>query len=137
VRHGAEVLTGGTVPAGPGFFYPPTVLTGVSPDCAITREEIFGPVAAIQTFTDETEAVRQANQTEYGLVSYLYTRDLTRAVRLSEQLESGMIGLNRGLVSDASAPFGGIKQSGLGREGGNSGISEYLEEKYVAIDMPA
>ncbi|MDR7275650.1 NAD-dependent succinate-semialdehyde dehydrogenase [Catenuloplanes atrovinosus] len=137
VLHGAEVLTGGTVPAGPGFFYPPTVLTGVSPDCAITREEIFGPVAAIQTFTDEAEAVREANHTEYGLVSYLYTRDLTRAVRLSEQLESGMVGLNRGLISDASAPFGGIKQSGLGREGGNSGISEYLEEKYVAIDMPA
>nr|WP_255645426.1 NAD-dependent succinate-semialdehyde dehydrogenase [Actinoplanes polyasparticus] len=136
VRHGAQVLTGGVVPSGSGFFYPPTVLTDVSPAAAITREEIFGPVAAIQTFTDETEAVRQANDTEHGLVSYLYTRDLTRAVRLSEQLESGMVGLNRGLVSDASAPFGGVKQSGLGREGGNSGITEYLEEKYIAIDIP-
>src|SRR5205823_13779321 len=101
----------------------------------ISQEEIFGPAAAIQTFTTETEVLREANNTEFGLVSYLYTRDLSQALRMSEQLETGMVGLNRGYVSDPSAPFGGMKQSGIGREGGNTGIDEYLEQKYVAIHM--
>ncbi|MFD2470658.1 NAD-dependent succinate-semialdehyde dehydrogenase [Amycolatopsis silviterrae] len=134
VAAGARVRTGGVVPAGAGYFYPPTVLTDVPAGSRITREEIFGPVAAIQTFTTEAEVLRAANDTEFGLVSYLYTRDLSQALRMSEQLETGMVGLNRGYVSDASAPFGGMKQSGIGREGGNTGIDEYLEQKYVAID---
>ncbi len=134
VAAGATVRIGGRIPAGPGYFYPPTVLTDVPPGSRISREEIFGPVAAIQTFEQESEALRAANDTEFGLVSYLYTRDLARAVRMSERLETGMVGLNRGYVSDASAPFGGMKQSGIGREGGNSGIEEYLEQKYVAVD---
>jgi len=122
------------VPDGPGYFYPPTVLTDVPEGARISREEIFGPVAAIQTFTSEAEVLRAANDTEFGLVSYLYTRDLGRALRMVEQLETGMIGLNRGYVSDPSAPFGGMKQSGVGREGGTTGIDEYLEQKYVAVD---
>lgn len=134
VAAGARVRTGGLVPAGPGYFYPPTVLTGVPAGTRITREEIFGPVAAIRTFTTEAEVLRDANDTEFGLVSYLYTRDLSQALRMSEQLETGMVGLNRGYVSDPSAPFGGMKQSGVGREGGNTGIDEYLEQKYIAID---
>ncbi|MGW7532431.1 NAD-dependent succinate-semialdehyde dehydrogenase [Amycolatopsis sp. NPDC054798] len=134
VAAGARVRTGGFVPAGPGYFYPPTVLTDVPAGSRITREEIFGPVAAIQTFTTEAEVLRDANNTEFGLVSYLYTRDLSQALRMSEQLETGMVGLNRGYVSDPSAPFGGMKQSGIGREGGGTGIDEYLEQKYVAID---
>jgi succinate-semialdehyde dehydrogenase/glutarate-semialdehyde dehydrogenase len=133
VTAGARVRLGGLVPAGPGYFYPPTVLTDVPRGARITREEIFGPVAAIQTFTTETEVLHEANNTEFGLVSYLYTRDLSRALRMSERLETGMAGLNRGYVSDPSAPFGGIKQSGIGREGGNTGIDEYLEQKYIAI----
>ncbi|MEU1629765.1 NAD-dependent succinate-semialdehyde dehydrogenase [Streptomyces sp. NPDC020096] len=135
VAAGARVRAGARLPDGPGYFYPPTVLTDVPADARITREEIFGPVAAIQTFTTEDEALHDANHTEYGLVSYLYTRDLNRALRMSEQLETGMVGLNRGYVSDPSAPFGGMKQSGIGREGGNSGIDEYLEQKYLAIHM--
>lgn len=135
VAAGARVRAGALVPDGPGYFYPPTVLTDIPAGARITREEIFGPVAAIHTFTTEGEALRAANDTEFGLVSYLYTRDLNRALRMSERLESGMVGLNRGYVSDPSAPFGGMKQSGIGREGGNTGIDEYLEQKYLAIDM--
>jgi len=135
VAAGAQVRAGARMPEGRGYFYPPTVLTDIPTGARITREEIFGPVAAVQTFTTEEEVLRAANDTEFGLVSYLYTRDLNRALRMSERLESGMVGLNRGYVSDPSAPFGGMKQSGVGREGGNTGIDEYLEQKYVAIDM--
>jgi succinate-semialdehyde dehydrogenase/glutarate-semialdehyde dehydrogenase len=136
VRRGAEVRLGAELPSGPGYFYPPTVLTNVAASTEITREEIFGPVAAIRTFADDAQAIREANDTEFGLVSYLYTQDLQRAIHLTEQLESGMVGLNRGYISDPSAPFGGIKASGIGREGGNVGIDEYLELKYVALDLP-
>lgn len=135
VTGGAQVRAGGHVPAGPGYFYPPTVLTDIPSGARISREEIFGPIAAINTFTGEDEALREANNTHFGLVGYLFTRDLDQALRMSERLETGMVGLNRGYVSDPSAPFGGVKQSGVGREGGNSGIHEYLEEKYVAINV--
>ncbi|GIF07790.1 NAD-dependent succinate-semialdehyde dehydrogenase [Actinoplanes siamensis] len=131
---GASAVTGGSRPDGPGFYYPPTVLTGVDPDSAILREEIFGPVAPIVTFTGEDEAVRLANDTEYGLVAYVYTGDLARGLRVSEKIEAGMVGLNRGLVSDPAAPFGGVKQSGIGREGGHEGLLEYLESKYIAVN---
>jgi succinate-semialdehyde dehydrogenase/glutarate-semialdehyde dehydrogenase len=130
---GASALTGGSRPSGPGFYYPPTVLTGVGPDAAILREEIFGPVAPIVTFDSEEEAVRLANDTEYGLVAYVYTKDLARGLRVSEAIEAGMVGINRGLVSDPAAPFGGVKQSGIGREGGHDGLLEYLESKYIAV----
>jgi succinate-semialdehyde dehydrogenase / glutarate-semialdehyde dehydrogenase len=133
VADGATAATGGTRPDGPGFYYPPTVLTGVRPDAAILREEIFGPVAPIVTFTSEQEAVRLANDTEYGLVAYVYTGDLARGLRVSEAIEAGMVGVNRGLVSDPAAPFGGVKQSGVGREGGHEGLLEYLESKYIAV----
>jgi succinate-semialdehyde dehydrogenase/glutarate-semialdehyde dehydrogenase len=133
VREGARPATGGARPDGPGFYYPPTVLTGVRPDSAILREEIFGPVAPIVTFTDEAEAIRLANDTEFGLVAYVYTGDLARGLRVSEGIEAGMVGLNRGLVSDPAAPFGGVKQSGIGREGGHEGLLEYLESKYIAV----
>ncbi|WP_307834724.1 NAD-dependent succinate-semialdehyde dehydrogenase [Paractinoplanes lichenicola] len=131
---GATATTGGTRPAGPGFYYPPTVLTAVSPGSAILREEIFGPVAPIVTFDSESEAVGLANDTEYGLVAYVYTGDLARGLRVSEALEAGMVGLNRGLVSDPAAPFGGVKQSGIGREGGHEGMLDYLESKYIATN---
>jgi succinate-semialdehyde dehydrogenase/glutarate-semialdehyde dehydrogenase len=134
VDAGATATTGGERPSGPGFYYPPTVLTGVSPESAILREEIFGPVAPIVTFADEAEAVRLANDTEYGLVAYVYTGDLSRGLRVSEAIEAGMVGLNRGLVSDPAAPFGGVKQSGIGREGGHDGLLEYLESKYIAVN---
>jgi succinate-semialdehyde dehydrogenase/glutarate-semialdehyde dehydrogenase len=134
VSAGATATTGGTRPDGPGYYYPPTVLTGVDPGSAILREEIFGPVAPIVTFTDEAEAVRMANDTEFGLVAYVYTRDLARGLRVSEALEAGMVGLNRGLVSDPAAPFGGVKQSGVGREGGHEGMLDYLESKYIAVN---
>jgi len=134
VEAGAKAEIGGTRPDGPGFYYPPTVLTGVAPDAAILREEIFGPVAPIVTFTGEDEAVRLANDTEYGLVAYVYTGDLARGLRVSEAIEAGMVGLNRGLVSDPAAPFGGVKQSGIGREGGHEGLLEYLESKYIAVN---
>jgi succinate-semialdehyde dehydrogenase/glutarate-semialdehyde dehydrogenase len=133
VADGAAALTGGTRPAGQGWYYPPTVLSDVQPASAILREEIFGPVAPIVTFTDEAEAVRLANDTEFGLVAYLYTGDLARGLRVSEALEAGMVGLNRGLVSDPAAPFGGVKQSGIGREGGHEGMLDYLESKYIAV----
>jgi succinate-semialdehyde dehydrogenase/glutarate-semialdehyde dehydrogenase len=135
VRRGATVLVGAEQVDGPGYFYRPTVLTDVPRDAQLSREEIFGPVAAITVFDDEDEAVAAANDTEFGLVSYLFTENLSRALRVSERLESGMVGLNTGLVSNPAAPFGGTKQSGLGREGGRFGIDEYLETKYVAISL--
>jgi succinate-semialdehyde dehydrogenase/glutarate-semialdehyde dehydrogenase len=133
VKKGAKVLVGGKLPDGPGFFYPATVLTNVSDDSKMLNEEIFGPVASIQTFKSEDEAIKRANDTEYGLVAYLYTRDLSRGMRVSEKLDFGMIGLNRGLVSDPAAPFGGTKQSGLGREGAQEGMKEFLETQYVSV----
>src|SRR5215213_6306004 len=134
VRKGAKVLTGGKLPEGKGFFYPATVLTNVPDSAEMLREEIFGPVASIQTFKAEDEAIKRANDTEYGLVAYLYTRDLARGMRVSEKLDFGMIGLNRGLVSDPAAPFGGMKQSGIGREGAHEGLMEFLETQYVSVN---
>jgi succinate-semialdehyde dehydrogenase / glutarate-semialdehyde dehydrogenase len=130
---GAVTALGGNAIDGPGYFYEPTVLTGVPPDARVLTEEIFGPVAPIATFSDDEEAIAAANRTEYGLVAYLYTKDLARALRACERIETGMVGLNQGIVSNPAAPFGGVKQSGFGREGGFEGISEYLETKYVAI----
>ncbi|MFF0145263.1 succinate-semialdehyde dehydrogenase/glutarate-semialdehyde dehydrogenase [Amycolatopsis sulphurea] len=132
---GARVLTGGAPVDGPGHFYPATVLTDVPEDARLGAEEIFGPVAPITPFDTEDEAVAKANDTEFGLVSYLFTADLKRALRVSERLEAGMIGLNQGIVSNPAAPFGGIKQSGLGREGGTAGIDEFLETKYIAVSL--
>src|SRR3954454_12135773 len=134
VAGGATVQLGGRAPEGPGFFYPPTVLTKVAADAEILRTEIFGPVAPITTFTSEDEAVALADNTEYGLVSYVYTADLARGLRVSERIEAGMVGLNRGLVSDPAAPFGGVKESGLGREGGVAGLLAFTESKYIAVD---
>ena len=134
VKKGAKVLTGGKTPDGPGFFYPATVLTNVPDRAKMLNEEIFGPVASIQTFKSEEEAIRRANDTEYGLVAYLYTRDVGRGMRVSEKLDFGMIGLNRGLVSDPAAPFGGMKQSGIGREGAHEGLMEFLETQYVSVN---
>ncbi|MFI0374117.1 NAD-dependent succinate-semialdehyde dehydrogenase [Actinomadura sp. 1N219] len=133
VKLGARVLTGGRTPAGDGFFYPPTVLADVPAAAPVLTEEIFGPVAPIVEFDTEEEAVRHANDTEYGLVSYVYTADLARGLRVAEALDTGMVGLNRGLVSDPAAPFGGAKQSGLGREGGHEGLLEFTESKYIAV----
>jgi succinate-semialdehyde dehydrogenase/glutarate-semialdehyde dehydrogenase len=133
IHDGATVVTGGTAPEGPGYFYPPTVLLDVPADSSINTEEIFGPVAPITTFDSEADAIRQANDTEYGLASYAYTRDLSRTIRLAEGLEFGMVGINTGLISNPAAPFGGVKQSGFGREGGFEGIEEYLETTYVAL----
>jgi succinate-semialdehyde dehydrogenase/glutarate-semialdehyde dehydrogenase len=130
---GARALVGGSAPERTGCYYSPTVLVDVPVDAAILREEIFGPVAPIVTFTEESDAVRWANDTEYGLVSYVYTGDLARGLRVSEALEAGMVGLNRGLVSDPAAPFGGVKQSGIGREGGHEGLLDYTESKYIAV----
>ena len=134
VAAGATVRTGGEQPDGPGFYYLPTVLTDVPADAAILRTEIFGPVAPITTFQTEDEAIELANNTEYGLVSYVYTTDLARGLRVSEQIEAGMVGLNRGLVSDPAAPFGGVKESGLGREGGVEGLLAFTETKYIAVN---
>ncbi|HMJ04066.1 MAG TPA: NAD-dependent succinate-semialdehyde dehydrogenase [Conexibacter sp.] len=134
-ENGARCVVGGRALDGPGHFYAPTVLADVAPDARVLREEIFGPVAPVATFESEDEAVAAANATEYGLVAYLFTRDLKRALRVSERLQTGMIGLNQGMVSNPAAPFGGIKQSGFGREGGYEGIEEYLETKYVAIAL--
>jgi succinate-semialdehyde dehydrogenase/glutarate-semialdehyde dehydrogenase len=133
VGKGAKVLTGGQKPAGKGYFYPATVLSAVPDNADLIREEIFGPVAPIQTFTEEADAIRRANDTEYGLVAYLYTRDLSRGMRVSEKLDFGMVGLNRGIVSDPAAPFGGTKQSGLGREGAHEGILEFQETQYISV----
>ena len=135
VGKGATVVTGGDKTGDRGYFYQPTVLTGISDDAELLKEEIFGPVAPIKTFSSEEEAIAAANDTEYGLVAYVYTRDLNRAFRVAEALETGMLGLNQGVVSNAGAPFGGVKQSGIGREGGNEGIEEYLETKYIAMAL--
>jgi len=131
VSGGARALTGGAVPDGPGHFYPPTVLVDVPASARVFREEIFGPVAPISTFTDEDEVVARANDTEYGLVAYVFTRDHARVLRVGEALEFGMVGINTGIVSNPAAPFGGVKHSGFGREGGFEGIEEYLETKYL------
>jgi succinate-semialdehyde dehydrogenase/glutarate-semialdehyde dehydrogenase len=135
VERGATVLTGGSAPGGDGYFYPPTVLSGVPRDARMCDEEIFGPVAPLTAFETEADAIAAANDTEYGLVSYVFTNDLRRALRVAEALESGMVGLNQGVVSNPAAPFGGIKQSGLGREGGSVGIDEFLQIKYIGIAM--
>jgi len=135
VGHGAEVLTGGQALAGPGHFYPPTVLTGVPTSAKMFREETFGPVAPITTFNTDDEGIALANDTEFGLVAYAFTQNLTRALTVAERLETGMVGINQGIVSNPAAPFGGVKASGLGREGGVEGIEEYLETKYVGIKL--
>jgi len=136
VRRGATVHTGGALVDGPGTFYAPTVISGVTPGSDILSEEIFGPVLAITSFTDEDEAVRMANDSDFGLISYVFTADLARGQRMIDRLESGMLGLNTGVVSNAAAPFGGVKQSGLGREGGLEGIREYLSTKYTLTPDP-
>jgi succinate-semialdehyde dehydrogenase/glutarate-semialdehyde dehydrogenase len=135
VNGGARSLLGGRALDRPGHFFPPTVLVDIAPDARLLREEIFGPVAPIITFEEEDEAVAAANDTEFGLVAYLFTGSLERALRVSEALETGMVGLNQGLVSNAAAPFGGVKHSGYGREGGHEGINEYVEVKYVAVNL--
>ncbi|WP_298180784.1 NAD-dependent succinate-semialdehyde dehydrogenase [Saccharomonospora sp.] len=135
VERGARATTGGSPAEGDGYFYRPTVLADVPEDARILREEVFGPVAPVTTFDTEEEALSEANGTEYGLVGYVFTRDLDRAVRVGEGLDTGMVGVNTGLVSNASAPFGGVKASGFGREGGDEGIGEYLETKYLALTL--
>jgi succinate-semialdehyde dehydrogenase/glutarate-semialdehyde dehydrogenase len=136
VSRGATLHTGGSAIDGPGTFFQPTVVSGVQAGSAILETEIFGPVLSIVPFTDEDEAVRLANDTPYGLVAYVWTRDLARGQRMIERLETGMLGLNAGVISNAAAPFGGVKQSGLGREGGVEGISEYLTTKYTMTPDP-
>ena len=131
---GGRVLTGGITPDRRGYFYSPTVLDNVPPDAQILDQEIFGPVAPIVRFSAEQDAIDWANDTEYGLVSYVYTGDLRRSLRVAEALEAGMVGINRGVVSDPAAPFGGVKQSGIGREGGHDGLLEFTETKYIAVD---
>jgi len=133
VARGATVALGAARLAGEGSFYAPTVLTGVPADARLLKEEIFGPVLAVTTFATEDEAVRLANNTEYGLVSYVFTESLARGQRMIDRLDTGMMGLNSGLVSNAAAPFGGVKMSGVGREGGFEGIHEYLDTKYTLI----
>jgi succinate-semialdehyde dehydrogenase/glutarate-semialdehyde dehydrogenase len=132
LKRGARAVCGGKRPDGVGFYYPPTVLVNVPDDAQCLREEIFGPVAPVQTFRTDDEAIAKANDTEFGLVSYLYTRDLARGLRVSERLDAGMVGLNRGVVSDPAAPFGGTKQSGLGREGAHEGMLEFCETQYIS-----
>ncbi|WP_439155978.1 NAD-dependent succinate-semialdehyde dehydrogenase [Yoonia sp.] len=132
VAKGAKVECGGVTPNGTGYFYPPTVLSGVPETADCVHDEIFGPVAAIQTFTDQEDAIRRANDTEYGLVAYVFSGDFKRALQVCERLDYGMVGLNRGLVSDPAAPFGGTKQSGLGREGGHEGMLEFMETQYIS-----
>ncbi|TRD23209.1 NAD-dependent succinate-semialdehyde dehydrogenase [Palleronia caenipelagi] len=134
VAKGAKVECGGEAPEGKGFYYPPTVLSNVSEDAECVRDEIFGPVAAIQTFTDQEDVIARANDTEYGLVAYVFSEDFKRALQVCERLEYGMVGLNRGLVSDPAAPFGGVKQSGLGREGGHEGMLEFMETQYISAE---
>jgi succinate-semialdehyde dehydrogenase/glutarate-semialdehyde dehydrogenase len=135
VSAGARLLVGGGAGETAGYFFAPTVLSDVPADCRLCTEEIFGPVAPVTTFTDDDEALRLANDTEFGLIGYVFTRDLGRAIRVSERLETGMVGLNSGLISNAAAPFGGVKRSGFGREGGPEGIDEYLETKYVGMAL--
>ena len=135
IDKGATVLTGGQAIDGPGHFYPPTVLTGVPTTAKVFREEIFGPVAPVITFSSDQDGIDKANDTEYGLVAYAFTENLTRALTVAEKLQTGMVGINQGIVSNPAAPFGGVKSSGLGREGGTEGIEEYLETKYVGIKL--
>jgi succinate-semialdehyde dehydrogenase/glutarate-semialdehyde dehydrogenase len=135
IDKGARVITGGAALAGAGHFYPPTVLTGVPTTARVFREEIFGPVAPIITFDTDQDGIDKANDTEYGLVAYAFTENVTRAFTVAEKLETGMVGINQGIVSNPAAPFGGVKMSGLGREGGTEGIEEYLETKYVGIKL--
>ncbi len=135
LEKGATAVVGGRARDGAGYFYEPTVLGDVPGDARLLKEEIFGPVAPIAAFDDEEEAIAKANDTQFGLVAYVYTRDLRRAFRVCEGLETGMVGLNQGMVSNAAAPFGGVKQSGFGREGGHEGIEEYLETKYIAMGL--
>ena len=134
VAKGAKVELGGILPNGNGYFYPPTVLSNVPETADCVNDEIFGPVAAIQSFTDQEDVIRRANSTEYGLVAYVFSRDIKRALQVCERLEYGMVGLNRGLVSDPAAPFGGVKQSGLGREGGHEGMLEFMETQYISAE---
>ncbi|MBB4749819.1 NAD-dependent succinate-semialdehyde dehydrogenase [Actinoplanes lobatus] len=136
VAAGARISHRAAVPDGPGWFYPPTVLTGVPADAEILQEEIFGPVAAITTWTGEDELLDLVNDSEYGLAAYVFSGDLARALRLGEAIDAGMVGVNRGLVSDPSAPFGGVKQSGLGREGARDGLREFQETQYLSVDWP-
>ena len=133
VSRGATVAVGGVAPGGPGNFYPATVLADVPTDARILKEEVFGPVAPITGFDTEDEGIKAANNTEYGLAAYIYTQSLDRALRVAEAVESGMVGVNRGVISDPAAPFGGVKESGFGREGGTEGIEEYLDTKYIAL----
>jgi len=133
VSRGATVAVGGVAPGGPGNFYPATVLADVPADARILKEEVFGPVAPITGFDSEEEGIAAANDTEYGLAAYIYTQSLDRALRVAESIDAGMVGVNRGVISDPAAPFGGVKQSGFGREGGTEGIEEYLETKYIAL----
>jgi succinate-semialdehyde dehydrogenase / glutarate-semialdehyde dehydrogenase len=134
VAAGARTLIGGRQPEGPGHFFEPTVLTDVPADAAILDHEIFGPVAPVVPFTSEDEVIALANDTPFGLAAYVHAGDLARALRVAERLEAGMVGINRGFISDPSASFGGVKQSGLGREGGHDGLLEFMESKYVALD---
>jgi succinate-semialdehyde dehydrogenase/glutarate-semialdehyde dehydrogenase len=133
VEKGAKVATGGQAPGGPGNFYPATVLTDVPPNARILKEEVFGPVAPIVGFDTEDEGIAAANDTEYGLAAYIFTQSLDRALRVAESIQAGMVGVNRGVISDPAAPFGGVKESGFGREGGFEGIDEYLDVKYIAL----
>jgi succinate-semialdehyde dehydrogenase/glutarate-semialdehyde dehydrogenase len=135
VARGARVVIGGDEPDLPGHYCAPTVLTGVPADAALLHEEIFGPIAPVVAFDTEDEAVRLANATEYGLVAYVYSADLARALRVMGRLDTGMVGVNQGIVSNAAAPFGGVKASGMGREGGAEGIEEYLETQYAAFEL--
>jgi succinate-semialdehyde dehydrogenase/glutarate-semialdehyde dehydrogenase len=134
VNSGAELLTGGVALDRPGFFYLPTVLADVSPDADIAREEIFGPIATLIPFDTDEEIIASANDTTLGLAAYVYSANLSRALAVADRLESGMVAVNRGLLSDPAAPFGGVKQSGLGREGSHAGLLEFAETKYIAVD---
>jgi succinate-semialdehyde dehydrogenase/glutarate-semialdehyde dehydrogenase len=134
VAKGAKLLLGGQRLNRPGYYYPPTVLSDVPDNADMMKEEIFGPVVSLQSFEDEEEAIRKANDTEYGLAAYVYTQDLKRGLKICEKIEAGMLGLNRGLMSDPAAPFGGVKQSGLGREGSHHGLIEFCEIKYIATN---
>ena len=136
VDAGAVAVTGGAAVNGPGYFYQPTVLANVPNNAAILGHEIFGPVAPVTTFSTEDDAIRLANASEYGLASYVYSRDFNRLLRVAEQIEFGMVGFNAGVISNAAAPFGGVKQSGLGREGGSEGIAEYTTTQYIGIADP-
>ena len=136
VKEGATVAAGGAKEEGPGFFYKPTVLTNVAKDATILQNEIFGPVAPVTTFETEEEAIELANNTEYGLASYLFSEDFNRLIRVAEGIEFGLVGFNAGVISNASAPFGGVKQSGMGREGGAEGIAEYTTTQYIGVANP-